>query len=94
MTPSTSGTMQAAATGELFEAGLFGRVLARLPGAGLCRRNRPEQYVSTVWELHLTPVDLKDSIVLAAATAVPLIPVVLFAAPFDVLLKEVASVLF
>jgi hypothetical protein len=51
-------------------------------------------YVSNVYNIRLTPADLKSFIVLAVATATPLLPVVLIAAPFDVLIKDIASVLF
>ena len=51
-------------------------------------------YVATVYDLRLAPGDLKSFISLAAATAIPLLPVVLIAAPFDVLMKDIASLLF
>jgi hypothetical protein len=51
-------------------------------------------YAATVYDMRLIPADLKSFIVLAVATAVPLVPVVLLAAPFDVLLKDIANVLF
>jgi hypothetical protein len=51
-------------------------------------------YASNVYDLRLTPGDLKSFIVLAAATLLPLLPVVLVAAPFDVILKELGAVLF
>jgi len=51
-------------------------------------------YVATVYDLRLAPADLASFIVLAVATAAPLLPVVLIAAPFDVLLKNIGGLLF
>ena len=51
-------------------------------------------YASNVYDLRLAPGDLKSFIVLAVATVIPLVPVVLIAAPFDVLLKEIGAILF
>jgi hypothetical protein len=51
-------------------------------------------YASNVYDMRLTPGDLKSFVVLAAATLVPLLPVVLIAAPVDVLMKGIGSLLF
>jgi len=51
-------------------------------------------YASNVYDLRLAPGDVKSFIVLAGATAIPLLPVILIAAPVDVLLKEIGAILF
>jgi hypothetical protein len=51
-------------------------------------------YAANVYDLRLAPGDLKSFIVLAVGTILPLLPVVLIAAPFEVLLKEIGAVLF
>jgi len=51
-------------------------------------------YVANVYDLRLAPGDLKSFIILVAATLTPLLPVVVIAAPVDVLLKQVAALLF
>lgn len=51
-------------------------------------------YASNVYDMRLAPADLKSFVALAVATLIPLLPVVLIAAPFDVLLKGVAGLLF
>jgi len=51
-------------------------------------------YASNVYDMRVAPVDLKSFIALAVATVLPLLPVVLIAAPFDVLMKSVASLFF
>lgn len=51
-------------------------------------------YVANVYDMRVAPADLKSFIALAVATVVPMLPVVLLAAPFDVLMKGAASLLF
>ena len=51
-------------------------------------------YASNVYDMRLAPADLKSFVALAVATLIPLLPVILIAAPFDVLLKSVAGLLF
>jgi hypothetical protein len=51
-------------------------------------------YASNVYDMRVTPADLKSFIALAVATVLPLLPVVLIAAPFDVLMKSIAGLLF
>jgi hypothetical protein len=51
-------------------------------------------YVSNVYDMRVTPADLKSFVALAAATVIPLLPVIVIAAPFEVLLKSIAGLLF
>lgn len=51
-------------------------------------------YVATVFDIRLTPADMKSFVFLCAATAVPFVPVILLAAPLDVLAQEIARLLF
>jgi hypothetical protein len=51
-------------------------------------------YASNVYGMHLVPLDLKSFVFLAAATAAPMVPVVLFTTPLDVLMKTIAQVMF
>ncbi len=51
-------------------------------------------YASNVYDMRVTPADFKSFVALAVATVIPLVPVILIAAPFDVLLKGMAGLLF
>lgn len=51
-------------------------------------------YVSNVYDMRVVPGELKSMLALAGATALPLLPVVVLAMPFDVLAKSVASLFF
>ena len=51
-------------------------------------------YVANVFDMRLTPAEMKSFVILCAATAVPLVPVVLLAAQLDVLLNDIARFLF
>ncbi len=51
-------------------------------------------YASNVYAMRLVPADIKSFTALAIATLLPLLPVVVIAAPFDVLLKSIAALLF
>ncbi|WP_315127503.1 hypothetical protein [Comamonas antarctica] len=51
------------------------------------------QVVDRIHALRVVPVDLLSAVALAAATLLPLVPVVLLVIPFDVLLAALASLL-
>jgi hypothetical protein len=51
-------------------------------------------YSGNVYDMHLVPYDLKSFFFLAAATALPIVPVVLLTTPLDVLLKAIAQFFF
>lgn len=51
-------------------------------------------YVSNVYDMRVVPGEIKSIVALAAATAFPLLPVVVLAMPFDVLAKNVAGLFF
>ena len=47
-------------------------------------------YVNNVYGMHLVPFDLKSFVFLAVATAAPMVPVILFTTPVDVVMKAIA----
>ena len=51
-------------------------------------------YVANVFSMRLTPADMLSFLLLCAATVAPLVPVVLLAAPLDVLVQDLARLLF
>ncbi len=51
-------------------------------------------YVAGVYDMRLTPLDLRSILVLAVATLLPLLPIVLAAVPLETLLGEAAKLLF
>jgi hypothetical protein len=51
-------------------------------------------YSNNVYDMNLVPFDLKSFLFLAAATAVPMVPVVVFTTPTDVLMKAIAQFMF
>jgi hypothetical protein len=51
-------------------------------------------YSGNVYDMHLVPWDLKSFVFLAAATALPMVPVILFTTPIDVLMRAIAQFLF
>ena len=52
------------------------------------------QVVSNVYQMSLLPFDLRSIVALVVATVLPFVPVAFIAIPFDVILKEIASLLF
>jgi hypothetical protein len=51
------------------------------------------QVVSNVYEMRLLPVDLKSVVLLAGVALLPFLPVLLLAAPLDVILQRFAAIL-
>ena len=51
-------------------------------------------YVANVFSMRLTPADMLSFLLLCAATVAPSVPVVLLAAPLDVLVQDLARLLF
>lgn len=51
-------------------------------------------YVGAVYDMRLTPIDVRSVVLLVVATAAPLAPVVVVAASFDTLLRDLAGMLF
>ena len=52
------------------------------------------QVVSNVYQMSLLPFDLRSIVALVVVTLLPFVPVAFIAIPFDVILKEIASLLF
>ncbi|MBS0319322.1 MAG: hypothetical protein JSR18_02170 [Proteobacteria bacterium] len=53
-----------------------------------------QAYIGSVYSMHLTTLDVRSLIVLAIATGLPMLGVMLAFAPIDVLIKEAAGLLF
>jgi hypothetical protein len=51
-------------------------------------------YVANVYDMQLLPIDIRSLVILAIFTAAPMLPVVLVAAPLNVILDDLAGVFF